>query len=315
MGRTLLGIDLDESPVGGLVEGLLSDEDLEKLTDGGRDVDDDRTADANDEAAVGGDAETDVGTDLVDDAVESGDADDAGSSDAESIPVGTGGDSGSAPWDSPSPEGPDPVPSPGAEDVDDEDGGWKAKLRPVLLKAAAALVVLAVVAFVAYRYLGKAKSVASDKLGSDDEVDSPPTTGAADADVPAARRRAKAPERDDREEFADRPVDETVAHAERAETAGESGAADDEGADREADDEGADREADDEEPDREADGEEPDREADGEEPDTVGRPTADSDVGALVGLAALALVAAVVRKFGEDREYDPLVDGPAGDDE
>ncbi|WP_135364101.1 hypothetical protein [Halosimplex halophilum] len=284
MGRTLLGIDLDESPVGGLIEGLLSDEDLEKLTDGGRDVDDEHGADSPDDPSVADDAEADVGTGLVDDAVESGEGDRDGATRSESgsIPVGTSGDSDA--WDSPSPDGPDPVPSPGAEDVDDEDGGWKAKLRPVLLKATAALAVLAVVAFLAYRYLGKARSVASDKLGSDDEADSPPTTGAAAGDAPEARRRAKAPDRDDREEFADRPVDETVGYAERAASGGES--------------------------DVSGDGED---EADDGEPDTVGRPAADSDVGALVGLAALALVAAVVRKFGEDREYDPLVDGPADD--
>ncbi|ELZ22793.1 hypothetical protein C475_16866 [Halosimplex carlsbadense 2-9-1] len=302
MGRTLLGIDLDESPVGGLIEGLLSEEDLEKLTDGGREPGDEppagddeppRKADESAGDATDDDA-TAVGTDLVDDAVGSDGADGSGSSEAESIPVGTGGDAGNAPWDTPSPEGPEPVPSPGAEHVDDEDGGWRENLRPILLKAAAALVVLAVVAFVAYRYLGKATSVASDKLGSDEEdADSPPTTGAAEADAPEARRRAKSPERDDREEFGDRAVDETVGHAERAAARDEPGAA--------AEDGEADREADD---------------GDGE-PDSVGRPTADSDVGALVGLAALALVAALVRKFGEGREYDPLVDGPAddGDDE
>jgi hypothetical protein len=288
MGRTLLGIDLDESPVGGLVEGLLSDEDLEKLTDGGREPGDEPAA-GDDEPTREGDESTDdeptaVGTDLVDDAVESDGADGSGSSGAESIPVGTSGDSGGAPWDTPSPDGPEPVPSPGAEDVDDEDGGWRANLRPLLLKAAAALVVLAVVAFAAYRLLGRAKSAAGGRFGSDDEAESPPTADAADADVPEARRRAKHSERDEREEFGDRPVDETVGHAERAESAG--GPEDDE-ADDETDD--------------------------GEEPDAIGRPTADSDVGALVGLAALALIAALVRKFGEGREYDPLVDGPAAD--
>lgn len=299
MGRTLLGIDLDESPVGGLIEGLLSDEDLEKLTDGGRDVDDERDAPddepsrESDEPA--GDA-TAVGTDLVDDAVESEgiDADEAddhdstASSEAGSIPVGTSAtDEGDA-WDTPNPDGPGPVPSPGAEDVDEEDGGWSGKLRPILLKATAALVVLAVVAFVAYRYLGKARSAASDRFGSDEgDAESPPTAGPADADGSEARRRAKSPSRDDREEFADRPVDETVGRAERAAAADESDAAGETDDDRD------------------------------EDPDTVGRPAADSDVGALVGLAALAIVAAVVRKFGEDREYDPLVDGPVddGDDE
>ncbi|QPV63491.1 hypothetical protein I7X12_02320 [Halosimplex litoreum] len=293
MGRTLLGIDLDESPVGGLIEGLLSDEDLEKLTDGGRDPGDEPAAD--DDEPTGeveestGDGATDddataVGTDLVDDAVGSDDADSSGSSNAESIPVGTSGDTGGAPWDTPSPEGPEPVPSPGEEHVDDEDGGWRANLRPLLLKAAAALVVLAVVAFAAYRLLGRAKSAAGDRFGGDEEeADSVPTADAADADVPEARRRAKPSERDDRAEFGDRPVDETVGHAEHAEATGDAA------------------------------GDVDDETDDGEEPDSVGRPTADSDVGALVGLAALALIAALVRKFGEGREYDPLVDGPADD--
>jgi len=282
MGRTLLGIDLDESPVGGLIEGLLSEEDLEKLTDGGRDADADPETDASRDG-TDDESGTEVGTDLVDDAVES---DGEGGDTSESVPVGTSASGSSDTWDSPSPEGPEPIPSPGAEDVDDDEGGWKAKLRPILLKATAALVVLAVVAFVAYRFLGKAKSAAGDRFGSDEETDSPPTTDAVDADAPEARRRAKSPERDDREALGDRPVDETIGRAEPAEPA-DAGASDE------------------------------DEAADDEEPESVGRPTADSDVGALVGLAALALVAAVVRKFGEDREYDPLVDGPAddGDDE
>lgn len=284
MGTRLLGVDLDESPVGGIVERLLSEEELEKLADGGRAPADDASDDADD-----------VGTDLVDDAVEADD------SEPSTVPVGTGAGGPSYAATSPSP-GDDsvgrrePVPSPGAEDVaGDDGGGWKAKLRSVLPKVAVGLVVLAVVALVAYRYLGKAKSVASDKLGSDDESESPPTTAAASpgatGDVPAARRRAKAarPESErsePREEFGDQPVTESVRQIEDA--AGESGGA----------------------ADRSAVGDEA-------EPDSVGRPTDDSDVGALVGLAALAVVAAAVRKFGTDRPRDPLVDGPAdaGDDE
>ncbi|WP_123538782.1 hypothetical protein [Halosimplex salinum] len=277
MGKTLLGIDLDESPVGGYIERLLSEEDLEKLTDGGREPRDESDAsDTSDAAADGGDAATDdrdAGTDLVDDAVDDGSE--------TTVPVGTSGDDPSDAWDTPNPDGPatlrDPVPSPG--DADADDGGWKEKLRSVLPKVAVALVVLAVVAVLAYRYLGKAKRVASDKLGSDDESDQPePRPTEVTGDVPEARRRAKAPSRDEREEFADQPVDETVDRARRAES--------DERDDREDDEAG---------------------------PDSVGRPRTDSDVGALVGLAALAVVAAAVRKFSEEPERDPLVDGPRDD--
>ncbi|WP_415380906.1 hypothetical protein [Halosimplex sp. TS25] len=278
MGKTLLGIDLDESPVGGFVERLLSEEELEKLTDGGRDPRDESGAsgrrdtdgptddlDATDDA--------DIGNDLVDDAVD----DDSGGR----IPVGTsaGPNTGAdtpSPGDEPS-RFADPVPSPGDEDTDDEDG-WKEKLKPVLLKGSVVLVVLAVVGFLAYRYLGKAKDAAGDTIGSDDESAFPSPENVS-GDVPEARRRAKTPTRD-REEYADRPLDETVHHAEDV-----SGAREDD-----ADEAG---------------------ERDG--PETVGRPRDDSDVGALVGLAALAVVAAAVRKFGEDPPRDPLVDGPADD--
>ncbi|WP_436928099.1 hypothetical protein [Halosimplex amylolyticum] len=285
MGKTLLGIDLDESPVGGLVERLLSEEELEKLTDGGRDPRDESGAsgrrDADEsiddfDATEDLDATDDAGTDLVDDAVESDDGSDA------RIPVGTTTSADAGP-DTPSP-GDEPtgltgrVPSPGDEETDDE-GGWKEKLKPILLKGSVALAVLAVVGFLAYRYLGSAKDAVSDKFGSDDEESTSPAPEDVSGDVPEARRRAKAPSRD-REEYADRPLDETVRHAEDA-TGAE---ADEEG-------EGEDR----------------------DEPETVGRPRDDSDVGALVGLAALAIVAAAVRKFGEDPPRDPLVDGPADD--
>ncbi|MFC7139475.1 hypothetical protein ACFQMA_06430 [Halosimplex aquaticum] len=273
MGKTLLGIDLDESPVGGFVERLLSEEELEKLTDGGRGP--------RDETGASGRRDTDEptddldGTDLVDDAV---DADDGPGG---RIPVGTSAGS-SAGADTPSPGDERPVggrvPSPGAEDTD-EEGGWKEKLKPILLKGSIALAVLAVVGFLAYRYLGKAKKVASDKLGSDDEQSGSPSPENVTGDVPEARRRAKAPSRD-REEYADRPVDETVRHA------------------QEASDSGSDRDHEDEGP---------------SAPRTAPQTRNDSDVGALVGLAALAVVAAAVRKFGEDPPRDPLVDGPADD--
>jgi hypothetical protein len=236
MGTTLLGVDLDESPVGGLIERLLSEEELEMLADGGREADEE-SGGGDDTSETG---ETEMGTDLVNDAVTS--------DDATSVPVGPGGDESSG-VDTPSP-GTEPsglagrVPSPEDED---SDGGWKERLRPILLKGTVVLVVLAVVGFIAYRYLGTAKEKVSDKIGSDDE----------DA------------------ESEPRPTDETVHRA----------------ADADGDD------------------------ADADEQDDIGRPRADSDAGALVGLAALAIVAAAVRKFGEDRPRDPLVDGPDNDDE
>ena len=265
MGTTLLGVDLDESPVGGLIERLLSEEELEMLADGGRDRDED--VDGSDNTDDPG--ETKLGTDLVNDAVTS--------DDATSVPVGTGGDESSG-VDTPSP-GTQPsglagrVPSPG-DDSEGGDGGWTKTLRPIVLKGTVVLAVLAVVGFLVYRYLGTAKEKVSDKIGSDDEdAEAEPRPSDVTGDVPEARRRAKEP---NREEVSDRPVDETVYRAEDAD--GDDGAED-------------------------------------EAPDSVGRPRADSDVGALVGLAALAIVAAAVRKFGEDRPRDPLVDGPADGDE
>ncbi|WP_459192579.1 hypothetical protein [Halosimplex sp. J119] len=273
MGKTLLGIDLDESPVGGFVERLLSDEEMEKLTDGGRDPRDESDATDRRDAGDVGTADDDAGTDLVDDAVEA-DGSDTG------IPVGTTTGTGTTDTPSPGDEHPvgGPVPSPGEEDSDD---GWKSKLKPILLKGSIALAVLAVVGFLAYRYLGKAKDVASDKIGSDDEESTSPSPENVTGDVPEARRRAKAPSRE-REEYADRQVDETVRHARDV-------AEDERDADTSDD----------------ASGTDPSR--------TASRARNDSDVGALVGLAALAVVAAAVRKFSEDPTRDPLVDGPVDD--
>ena len=60
MGTTLLGVDLDESPVGGLIERLLSEEELEMLADGGRERDED--VDGSDDTDEPG--ETELGNDL-----------------------------------------------------------------------------------------------------------------------------------------------------------------------------------------------------------------------------------------------------------
>lgn len=269
MGKTLLGIDLDESPVGGLIESLLSEDDFEKLTDGGRNADDED-----------GSADTDTGTGVVDDTDgSSGEAtertDDGGHSDETTVPVGTGDDT-DAPWDAPGsgvdtpspgaePSGPtDSIPSAGDESAEDGGDGWKAKLRPLLLKTTVALALLAVVAFVAYRYLGTVRDVAGDKLPTDrfaggDEDDEP--ADATGFDDGSARRRGK-----------------STPDGQAGESATGLGTDEDDSA-------------------------------------AAGRPQSDSDAGALVGLAMLALVAALVRKFGEDRPRDPLVDGPLDDGE
>ena len=318
MGTTLLGIDLDESPVGGLIETLLSEEDLEKLTDGGRKSDehadasdgdsDEPSADDTDDGSRGTDvdasddsaADTEAaesGTDIVDDAV--GSEDDA---DSTTVPVGTSDETSDAPWDTGGPSAAatglsEQAPTPEATTADefesesDDERDWTAKLRPLLLKATLALTVLAVIALVLYRYLDTAKDVAGDKLPTDrfggDDDDADAASPSDDDEVSPARRRAKATGRDETDDSTDadrrevalhaddyssRPVDEAVHGAEET-----------------------------------TDG----RTATGDRAERSRPETDDSDVGALVGLAALALVAAVVRKFGEDRPRDPLVDGPA----
>lgn len=225
MGRTLLGIDLDESQVGGLIEGLLAEDDLEKLADGG--TEDDRESDGDERAAS---------------------------------PAGRA-DTGPTGFESETPSpGAEPVePAGGGGSDEDDGGGILARLRPHLKKIGIAVAVLGVLAVVAWKFGGRIAGAVKSRLGRGDDGngsdgDAPgvavgPPTGERE-DVPSARQRAKATE--DPEEPEDR------------------------------------------------------------EPDEVRRPTEpDADLGALVGLAALALIAAVVRKFGEGRPYDPLVDGPA----
>lgn len=247
MGRTLFGIDLDESPVGGLIEDLLTEEDLEKLADGGRPA-----------------GEPSAGDD-PDDGDDRSPRDDA-----------TGAGGGSTDRRRGARRGQD-TPSPGADAVnepltdlrdeadEEESGGILSKLRPHLKKIVAGLVLLAVLGVVAWKYMGRAKDAASDKVGGDDSAPDP-AEGHVEGDVPEARARAKAAEgdwawRDDEGDETDRDADERRdAGRQRAGT-------------------------------------------------TSGRLPDDSDTGALVGLAALALMAALVRKFGEQRPRDPLVEG------
>lgn len=237
MSRTLLGIDLDESPVGGLIEGLLEAEDLEKLADGG--TEDDR------------DAEDGPG------ATERPD-----SAHAES-------DSSAADSETPSP-GAEPIGLTGGPDADrdDENGdeGRLSRFRSVLVKLVAVVAVLGIVALVAWRYGGRIKAAVASRLdrGEDDEGSGTglePSGGDDDRDD------------DDRDDDAASPARYRAKATEPAD---------------------------------EREGESP-----AERPESRPAPEAsNTDLGALVGLAALALIAAIVRKFGEGRPYDPLVDGP-----
>jgi hypothetical protein len=297
MGRTLLGVDLDESAVVGLVERLLTDEEIEMLADGGHPGDDGPDSEGSDSAAA-----TDGGVDS-DDADgdrtgESGDAPDAASesdvtaNDAthlssasgavtDGTPNATGSERGVPSVDPASGEG-----RPASDEThmgavegedEDEDGGRFARFKPLLIKGAVALVVLAVIGVVLWKYGGTIRSKLPAKLGgtsgeSDEEVERPGEGDAADADVSPARRRAKASE----------PAEAT------------SSASTDFDEDR--DDRSAAEDADDR-----------------ERGPTVGASTDNSDVGALVGLGLLAVVAVIVRKLSEEPPRDPLVDGP--DDE
>jgi hypothetical protein len=285
MGRTVYGVDLEESPFGGLIEKLLTEEELEKLADGGAPTRPD-----------GRGVTPDGGSDALDDAgSDDAGSDDAGSDDAgsddESVPdrsdAGTGEDdrSGSeaTSW-SPPPStasgdrfgdyGPDP-----GED-DSADAGLLSRHRWLLLKLAVAFAALAAVAVVVWRYKDRLAGLVPGRGGGEgaDEsaVDSPSgvATGSDDANGSSARRRAKvdpnAPDADADDEVAGEDDDTPPRRPPRREDAG-----------------------------------------------GVETPGQDVDLGALVGLGVLALVAALVRRYdeGRDRPHDPLVDGPPDEDE
>lgn len=272
MGRTVYGVDLEESPFGGLIETLLTEEELEKLTDGGTPA---RPGD-HPAAPDGGDAEDDGFGDAD---TETGDAGSDGTGD------GSGSDADS--W-SPS----SPPPSTGPDDGRDfgsgaglggsggDDASFLSKHKWLLLKVAVALAALTAVGVVVWRYRDRLAGLVPGRGGDDaDEfdVEAPAAdAGDGDADVSPARRRAKV---------------------------GEGTAGTDAGA------EGGDRDGD--EPDREAPQRRPSRRDDG-----VETPGQDLDLGALLGLGVLAFVAALVRKYDEERTrpHDPLVDGPLDDD-
>ena len=313
MGRKVYGVDLEESPFGGLIRKLLTEEELDMIADGGTaagpGVAADGGSDENDETP----SEDDAGTSDSDDAET--DEDDWSVSDetyGSSREVGaddaspTGADlseslgSGSSP-----PPSTDPGDSTGGygtagstdyggssafddefDEFDDEDdsggiGGFLAAHKWLLLKVAVGLAALAAVGVVVWRYKDKLSGAVPGRGGDADEsFDVDEDSGS--PDVSPARRRAKADE-----------------------VAGETPPPDGrDGRDTAADE----RTGPDERP-----GSRPSRER---TPDT-GSLGEDVDMGALVGLGTLAVIAALVRKFDEERNrpHDPLVDGPLDDED
>ncbi|PSQ02238.1 hypothetical protein BRC92_08810 [Halobacteriales archaeon QS_4_69_31] len=297
MGRTVFGVDLDESVAGGLVASLLTDEEIEKLADGGRPADDDS---GDEDAPSDGPGDADDASDGDADDASDGDADDTGGVDigefaatgaaAGDVDIGRVGDTAWAGADTDRAGADtdragadtdragagglrDRIPSVGG-DGEDAGGGRLASLRPLLLKVAVVLLLLAVVAILVYRYMDAIRAALPDRLtGGSGE----PDAGEASFgdDVSPARRRAKVGR--DRSASTDRADETASASTDRGDTSGAS------------------------------------EKRDTSEDETDGglrAPGEDVDVGALVGLGALALVAALVRKFGEDRPRDPLVDGP-----
>lgn len=261
-----MGVDLEEAPLGGLVERLLTDEELEMLADGGppddasaesggeNDDAGDRNVQADDAATDAADAtraRADESTDATADRARADAATARERSSSIDLDIGDA-DEGSE-----------------TEDEDDGGPGLRERLKPLLFTGAIVLALLAVIALVLYRYLDTVKEVVPNRIvdtsGEDDadddlsalETDEPAET---DADASPARRRAKVGEAEP-----DREVGAATATEVDAPT---------------------------------------------DESDGVAAPDADVDVGALVGLGFLALVAALVRKFSEERPSDPLVDGP-----
>lgn len=272
MGRTLLGVDLDESRVGDLVKRLLTDEELEKLADGGRPADDERDAEPTDHGGEGPDqsdqASDDTGSDS--DGSDGGEgvpsdeeAVEAGDTGAETGYAGTGyatGSVGDRDWRATETDDESWQP--------DEDDGLLARFgeyQPLVLKGGAVVLLLVVIGLLVWRYGGRVKGalpVGADGDGSGERDAAAVEPGGAEADGSPARRLAKVGGRDEAEDLS--------SEDERTDSGAEGTHA-------------------------------------GTGPPPVGE---DVDLGALLGLGTLALIAALVRKFGEQRSRDPLVDGP-----
>lgn len=309
MGRTVYGVDLEESPFGGLIEKLLTEEELEKLADGGASgahAAPDGGRDDGD-ADDTGDDETDGDWSVSDDTYESsGDAESATETDTDDVATETDTDdesdsdsSGTSSW-SPSPSSPPPSTerdesgygsgsgygestgfgsgagfgAVGDEGEDGDDASFLSRHRWLLLKVAVALAALAAVGVVVWRYKDRLAGVVPGRGGEDaDEFDiDEPSAGTGDGDdVSPARKRAKA--------GGGTPDSEADAEDEAHEA--------------------------------------PSRGRQGRDEEGVETPGQDLDLGALVGLGVLTLIAALVRKYDEERTrpHDPLVDGPLDEDD
>jgi hypothetical protein len=299
MGRTVYGVDLEESPFGGLIEKLLTEEELEKLADGG--------------AATGRPGDRDTAPDGGGDAADDWNVSDEtyGSPDDGSDPVESDAPSSPPPstapdeTDSTDDDGPDSTgygrsdptgfgrsdstgysefgdagfDDTGAEDDGGGVGGFLSTHKWLLLKVAVAFAALAAVLVVVWRYKDKLAGVVPGRGGGEDEFDAD-SDASADRDVSPARRRAKVDEDEDGAGATDEFDEE--------ESVG--------GGDDSRQGPAARR---------------PD------ESEGVTTPGQDVDLGALLGLGFLAFVAALVRKFDEERNrpHDPLVDGPLDEDD
>jgi len=317
MGKTLWGIDLEESPAGGLIQRLLSEEELEALTDGGR-PDDGRDGSGTDDAGEGdADGEDDDAADDADD--ESGidvnveaDGEDGFDVDVETdedvavdvdiddedveVDIGARGASAvDAGVEAPDPDesasirdrfpsiggtGSGDTAGAGSDDAADAEGGEpdseeSGESGGLVARIRPHLLKIAVALVV----LGVAALVAWRYLGTVRSI--------------AGDKLGRGDSEDVTEVEVDVDLDEEPPARRRAKaaSAAETGP--------EAELEG----------DTEQAGESED-EADEEDEGAAVARTGDSDMGALLGLAFLALVAALVRKLTEEREHDPLVDGP-----
>jgi len=314
MGRTVYGVDLEESPFGGLIEKLLTEEELEKLADGGSAAGHPGSRDTAPDG--GGDGED---ADTVDDGpaaeTQPEDADDWNVSDET---YGSPGD-GSDPTESDVPASPPPSTAPDETDSADDDGsdatgygrsdptgfgrsdstgyggfdegfddggaedgggvgGFLSTHKWLLLKVAVAFAALTAVLVVVWRYKDKLAGVVPGRGGDDDEFNVDSDAGG-DRDVSPARRRAKVDEDEDEDATDEFDAnEESVGGRDRSRP----------GPTRRPDESGG-----------------------------VTTPGQDVDLGALLGLGFLAFVAALVRKFDEERNrpHDPLVDGPLDEDD